>query len=53
MNFMAALLAAPPEFTHCTFHLVADAFRDEKTAHHVGRDSLDNSTDKNTSTSKR
>jgi hypothetical protein len=50
--FVITLLAAPPKIADSTFHLRANAFWDEKTTHHVGRNSLYDSTDKDTPTSK-
>jgi hypothetical protein len=52
VNFMIALLAAPPKLANSTFHLMTDTLRDEEAAHHVSRDGLYDCTDKNTPTSK-
>jgi hypothetical protein len=40
MDFVITLLAAPPKLAYSTFHLIANAFWDEETTHHVSRNSL-------------
>jgi hypothetical protein len=53
MNLVIAIFATPPELAYRTFNLIADAFRDKKAAHHVGKNGLNDSTYENTPPCKR